>query len=79
MTHKNNEYYPDVPVMAKPRISKEYYDEYGQRMYRDDLGRLFDAEVFDRVWNCQHTFKVHSKRFKGANNNTLVAITHNQI
>ncbi len=79
MTTRNNEFYPDVPVMAKPRISKEYYDEYGTRLYRDDLGKVFDAEIFDRVWNCQQTFKIQSKRFKGANNNRLTALTHGQI
>lgn len=79
MTTRNNEFYPDVPVTTKPRISKEFYDEYGERMYRDDLGRIFYADIFDQRWNCAYTFKVQSKRFKGANNNTLVAITHNQI
>ena len=79
MTTRNNEFFPDVPAMTKPRISKEFYGEYGERLYRDDLGRVFDADIFDKAWNCQHQFKVQSKRYKGVNNNRLTAITHQQI
>ena len=79
MTKVNNDFHAEVPALTKPRISKEYYDEYGDRLYRDDLGRIFYADIFDKRWNCQHSFRVQSKRYKGANNNRLTAITHNQI
>ena len=61
---------------VRPRIVKEYTDEYGTRLYRCIAGNLYYADQFDEVWNAKYTPPVKSKRYKGKNPHTMNELIH---
>lgn len=56
----------DKPMMVKPVILKEYWED-GVRMYKAIDERIFFADKYDEMFLCKVKLKVLSERHKGKN------------
>ena len=46
---------PNVPVHVKPSIQIERTDEDGERWYETACGRIFRADLFDKMYKVERT------------------------